>query len=77
MLTVSTAPFEFVTILFPVTLLKFLLSSRICGSICYSLLKHNLSKFELRCEQEVDAASIRKRTAKCPLTISHVISRPI
>ena len=61
----------------PCYLLKFLLSSRICGSICYSLLKHNLSKFELRCEQEVDAASIRKRTAKCPLTISHVISRPI
>lgn len=77
MLTVSTAPFEFVTILFPVTLLKFLLSSRICGSSCCSPLKHNLSKFELRCEQEVDAASICKRTAKCPLTISHVISRPI
>ena len=60
----------------PVTMLKFLLSSRICGSSCCSLLKYSLSKFELRCEQEVDAASICKRTATCPLTISHVISRP-
>ena len=60
-----------------VTLLKFLLSSRICGSSCCPLIKCSLSKDELRCEQEVDAASTCKRTTMCPLTISHVISRPI
>ena len=42
----------------PVTMLKFLLSSRICGSSCCSLLKYSLSKFELRCEQEAATASI-------------------
>lgn len=53
-----------------VTLLKFLLSSRICSSYCCSLVNYNLSKFELRCEQEAATASICRRTATCPLLIS-------
>lgn len=44
MLTVSTAPFEFCDYAVPVNLLKFLLSSRICGSSCCSPLKYSLSK---------------------------------